>query len=140
MHYRRSIIKAGESCYMVHENVVTNWVYEHYLIYLHLSIADSDCIISQKEMDEIRCRSFPMLDPSRCNILIHDVYQEFWSHTEEERRDYIRKNAAKFLRTDSIKNKVIQHLENLILDKDEESDEYVMFRFIRKIINNAKAA
>lgn len=124
---------------MVHDNVITNWVYEHYLIYLHLSIADSDCIISQREMDEIRCRSFPMLEPNRCNTLIHDVYQEFWSHTEEERRDYIRKNAPKFLRTDSVKNSVIKHLENLILNKDEESEEYVMFRFIRKVINNARA-
>jgi hypothetical protein len=124
---------------MVHENVVTNWVYEHYLIYLHLSIADSDCIISQKELEDIRCKSFPLLEPGRCNILIQDVYREFWSHTEEERREYIRKNAARFLRTDSVKNNVIRHLEDLIKDKDEESEEMVMFRFIRKVINNIKA-
>jgi len=31
---------------MIHENVTASWVYEHYLIYLLLSIADSDCMIS----------------------------------------------------------------------------------------------
>ncbi|MBX9852562.1 MAG: hypothetical protein K2X86_12515 [Cytophagaceae bacterium] len=123
---------------MVHEKVVSNWVYEHYLIYLYLCIADSDCLISDHEIQAIRSRSFPMLHSERCNFLIQEVYQEFWSHSEEERRFYIKENAAKYLRTDIIKNKVIQHLQEMVLSKDEESEEYIMFRFIRKVINNAK--
>lgn len=123
---------------MIHENVTANWVYEHYLVYLCLSIADSDCVVSDKEIEAIRCKSFPTLDEERCNSLIKDVYKEFWSHTEEERRTYIKTNAAKYLRTDSVKNKVIQHLEDIILNRDEEGEEYIMFRFIRKVINNAK--
>jgi hypothetical protein len=122
---------------MVHENVTSNWVYEHYVIYLYLSIADSDCMVTDKELEDIRCRSFPLLDQERCGSLINEVYKEFWSHTEEERITYIKDNAARYLRTEFIKNKLIQHLEEAVT-KDEESDEYVMFRFIRKAINNAK--
>lgn len=123
---------------MVHEDVVSTWVYEHYLIYLSLSIADSDCIISQQEMERISVKAFPNFDNSRCASLIRDVYKEFWSHTEEERRNYIRLNAPRFLRTDYIRSRVIMLLETLIENKDEESEEYVMFRFIRKIINNCR--
>lgn len=123
---------------MIHENVTASWVYEHYLIYLLLSIADSDCMISDAELDAIRCKSFPTLDEGRCNSLIKEVYREFWSHTEEERRSYIVLNAAKYLRTASVKNKVIQHLQEIITNKDEESEEHIMFRFIRKAINVAK--
>lgn len=124
--------------YMIHENITAGWVYEHYLVYLSLSIADSDCMISDKEMEAIRCKSFPMLDEDRCNILIKEVYKEFWSHTEEERRSYIKNNASRYLRTESIRNKVIQHLEEIVAGKDEQSDERIMFRFIRMTINNAK--
>jgi hypothetical protein len=123
---------------MVHDNIISTWVYEHYLIYLSLSIADSDCMISESELDNIRCKSFPSLDQNRCTTLIKEVYREFWSHTEQERRNYISFNAPRFLRTDSIRHKVIQHLEVLIDTKDQESEEYIMFRFIRKVINNCR--
>lgn len=123
---------------MIHENVTVNWVYEHYLVYLCLSIADSDCLISDKEIEEIRCHSFPTLDEGRCNSLIKEVYKEFWSHTEEERRNYIKSNVSRYLRTDSVKNKVIEHLRDLIMNKDEDSEEHIMFRFIRMVINNSK--
>lgn len=123
---------------MIHENVTTSWVYEHYLVYLLLSIADSDYMISDKELEEIRCKTFPTLDEQRCIGLIKEVYREFWSHTEEERRNYIVRNAAKYLRTASIKNKVIHLLQDVITNKAEESEEHIMFRFIRKAINNAK--
>ncbi|MFN3405503.1 MAG: hypothetical protein ACK40G_15490 [Cytophagaceae bacterium] len=123
---------------MVHQNVTVNWVYEHYLAYLYLSIADSDCFISQNEMDNISCQAFKSLDSDRCRKLVKEVYIEFLSHTEEERRAYIKENAGKFLRTESIKTKVIHDLEELVEDKDEESEEQIMFRYIRKSINNAK--
>src|SRR6478735_3697060 len=121
---------------MIHENVTSSWVYEHYLVYLSLSIADSDCMISDQELESIRCKSFPMLDEGRCNTLIKEVYKEFWSHTEEERRSYIKNNVPRYLRTESVKNKVIEHLRDMIETKDEESEEHIMFRFIRRTINN----
>lgn len=121
---------------MVHEELTRAWVYEHYLIYLYLSIADSDCIISNDELSNIRCRAFKALDEDRCSLLIKEVYKEFRAHTEEERRKYIKDNACKFLRTDSIRQKVINDLESNVHSKSEDSVEQVMFRFIRKAINN----
>ena len=122
---------------MIHSEVTYTWVYEHYLTYLYLSIADSDCIVSDKELDNIQCSAFKSLDKDRCNILVKEVYREFRSHTEQEKRDYIKDNAGKYLRTDSIKQKVIGNLEELV-NKEEDSEEQIMFRFIRKVINNIK--
>ena len=123
---------------MVHENLTKKWVYEHYLIYLYLCIADSDCIISDEELGEIRCKAFRALDENRCSLLIMEVYKEFRSHTDEEKRTYIKANAAKYLRTDSIRQKVINDLESNIHEKDEDGEEHVMFRYIRLAINNSK--
>lgn len=124
---------------MVHQNVTMNWVYEHFLAYLHLSIADCDCIVSQKELNNLSCFTLlKNLSPERGLKLVKEVYIEFLSHTDEEKRAYIRENVSKFLRTESIKNRVIVDLEDAVLQKDEESEEYIMFRYIRKVINNCK--
>lgn len=122
---------------MIHQNVTLNWVYEHYLTYLYLSIADSDCVISENEIHDIQCKAINALNEERSNKLIKEVYVEFISHTDQEKREYIKENAGKYLRTESIRNKVIHDLEELIKEKDEESEEYIMFRFIRKAINNS---
>jgi len=120
---------------MIHSNITLSWVYEHYLTYLYLSIADCDCLISGKELSSIKEKAFKALDPSRCDLLIKEVYYEYRSHTETEKRNYIAENAVKYLRTDAIRQRVISELE-LLVNKDQESEEYVMFRFIRKVINN----
>jgi hypothetical protein len=122
---------------MIHEDITTTWVYEHFLIYLYLNIADCDCLITEKELDNIKNHVVRSIDEERCNRLIKQVYLEFRVHTPVERRNYIKDNASRYLRTDSIKNKVIEDLES-ITNKDEESEEYIMFRYIRKVINIAK--
>jgi hypothetical protein len=122
---------------MIHEDITTTWVYEHYLIYLYLNIADCDCLITDKELNNIKTHAMKSIDEERCTRLIKEVYFEFRVHTPEERRNYIKNSASQFLRTSSIKYKVIEDLES-ITNKDEESEEYVMFRYIRKVINNAK--
>ena len=123
---------------MVHDNITTSWVYEHYLIYLHLCLADCDCVISNTELEDIRCKTFKTIEQERCSGLIKEVYQEFLSHTDPEKREYIKENAPRYLRTDSIRQKVIENLENFIGDKADDSEEIIMFRFIRMIINNLK--
>ena len=123
---------------MVHENITTSWVYEHYLIYLHLCLADCDCIISSTELEDIRSKTFKSLEGARCKSIIKEVYQEFIAHTDQEKLEYIKMNAARFLRTDSIRQRVIQNLENFIGNKPMDSEEFIMFRFIRMIINNLK--
>jgi hypothetical protein len=122
---------------MIHQDITTTWVFEHYLIYLYISIADCDCIISDKELSNIRLNAFKALDPERASILIKEVYIEFRSHTPEEKRNYIRENASKYLRTESIRTKVIEDLLH-VTNTDEESEEQVMFRYIRKVINNSR--
>jgi|SRR6185437_541951 len=120
---------------MIHPNVTLTWVYEHYLTYLYLSIADCDCIISDKELNTIKEKAFKCLDATRGERLMQEVYFEYRSHTERERRNYIAENVVKYLRTDAIRQRVITDLE-AVVNKDQESEEYVMFRFIRKAINN----
>ncbi|MFL5728158.1 MAG: hypothetical protein ACJ75J_01620 [Cytophagaceae bacterium] len=122
---------------MIHQDITTGWVFEHYLIYLYISIADCDCIISDKELDNIRLNAFKSLNEERASLLIKEVYIEYRSHTPEEKRNYIKENAAKYLRAEAIRNKVIEDLHN-ITNEDEESEERIMFRYIRKVINNAR--
>jgi hypothetical protein len=123
---------------MIHENVTTSWVYEHYLIYLYLCIADCDCIISDQELENIRCKAINAIDYARCDSIMQQVYYEFRSHTEEERREYIKNNAVRYLRTDSIRQRVINNLQLNIEDKLPDSEEIIMFRYIRMIINNLR--
>jgi hypothetical protein len=122
---------------MIHQDITTTWVFEHYLIYLYISIADCDCIVSDKELDNIRLNAFKALNPERATPLIKEVYIEYRSHTPEEKRNYIKENAAKYLRAESIRTKVIEDLHQLT-NTDEESEEQIMFRYIRKVINNSK--
>lgn len=122
---------------MVHTEVTSSWVYEHYLIYLYLSIADVDCLISNEELEGIRKKAFKTLDAERCGKLVNEVFREFRSHTEDERKDYIRNNVGRYLRTDSVKKRVINELSEII-DSEEDSLEQVMFRYIRRIINSSK--
>ncbi|MFN6944760.1 MAG: hypothetical protein ACK4ND_07410 [Cytophagaceae bacterium] len=120
---------------MIHFDITTDWVYEHYYIYLHLSIADSENIVSENDLLRIRNLIFKNIDESRGETLIKDVLKEFRSHNEEEKQAFIKNNASKYLRTEAIRNKVICELENTT-SQDEENEERVMFRYIRKIINN----
>src|SRR4051812_22865818 len=122
---------------MVHQDITTTWVFEHYLIYLYISIADCDCIVSDKELESIRLNTFKALDPERATKLIREVYSEYRSHTPQEKRNFIKENAAKYLRAESIRNKVIDDLHHLA-NTDEESEEQIMFRYIRKVINNSR--
>ena len=121
---------------MIHENVTNTWVYEHYLIYLYLCIADCDCIISDHELEDIRSKAITAIDYSRCDSLMKEVYYEFRSHTEEERREYVKENASRYLRTESIRKRVISNLESSIEDKPIDSEETIMFRYIRMVINS----
>lgn len=123
---------------MVDDAIVSKWVYEHFLAYLYLSIADSDCTISDSELENIKTKAFKTMDENRCSLAVKEVYKEYRSHNEEERRDFIRNNIQKYLRTNAIKQKVIQDLEATVHKKDEDSVEYIMFRYIRKTINNTK--
>lgn len=109
-------------------------------MYLYICIADVDCLISDKELNTIRDRVLSHLDEERCLKLCSEVFKEYRQHTEEERKEYIKENVPKFLRTDSIKRKVINDLADTVPENTINNDglEQVMFRYIRKVINVAK--
>ncbi len=124
---------------MVHTDVTSTWVYEHFLMYLHICIADVDCLISDKELNMIQHRVLSNLDKNRCSRLIAEVFKEYRSHTEEERKEYIRNNVPKYLRTDAVRRKVINNLSEILpASQSDDSLEQVMFRYIRRIINVAE--
>lgn len=79
-----------------------------------------------------------VVDYSRSDSILKEVYYEFRSHTEEEKTDYIRENAERYLRTQSIRQRVITNLEGNLADKSQDSEEMIMFRYIRMVINNLK--
>jgi hypothetical protein len=132
-----NFVEGGFIKKMIHQDITTTWVFEHYLIYLYISIADCDCIVSDKELDNIRLNAFKALNSERAAQLIKEVYIEYRSHTPEEKRNYIKENASRYLRAESIKAKVIEDL-HLLTNEDEDSEERIMYRYIRKVINNSK--
>lgn len=124
---------------MVHTDVTSTWVYEHFLMYLYICIADVDCLISDKELNMIQHKALGNLDRNRCAKLVAEVFREYRSHTEDERKEYIRANVPRYLRTEAIRKKVINNLSDILPpDQNADSLEQVMFRYIRRIINVAE--
>jgi hypothetical protein len=118
---------------MVQQRTTIQWAYEHYFVYLHLCIADSDCVICDNEFEKIRNSVFPSIDAERAGKLIKEVYMEFLAHNDAEKKKTIAELASKYLRTSSIRQRVLHNL-NSIVNPDEESEENIMFRFIEKAI------
>jgi hypothetical protein len=123
---------------MIHSVLTLNWVYEHYLYYLSLCIADTDCLVSDQDTKQIKSELFQCVDTDRLVLLQKEVYNEFLLHSEQERMDFISENAAQFLRTPIIREKVIALLQHISGEEDENNPAWIMFRFIRKVINNLK--
>lgn len=121
---------------MIHTDITSSWVYEHFLMYLFICIADVDCLISDSELSTIQNKALANIDKQRCTKLVSEVFREYRSHTEDERKEYIKENVPKYLRTESIKQRVINSLSEIITDHSDSEDlEQIMFRYIRKIIN-----
>jgi hypothetical protein len=119
---------------MIHTDVTASWVYEHYLAYLFICIADVEAILSIEQLENVRKRVFKNFDSDRCSRLVQEVFREYRSHTESERKAYIRDNVSRFLRTDNIRQRVINELSS-VTSPDEDNLGQVMFRYIRKTIN-----
>lgn len=123
---------------MVHPVTVLNWAYEHYLFYLCLSIADTDCVISESDTTRIKNELFPNVDSNRLKSLQQEVFNEYLVHSEDERMEFIAEYAGRFLRTPVIRARVISQLENISGKHDENNPAWIMFRYIRKVINTLK--
>jgi len=81
---------------------------------------------------------FSCVDANRLRLLHKEVYNEFLLHSDQERMDFISDNAARFLRTPIIRAKVITQLESISGEEDENNPAWIMFRYIRKVINTLK--
>ena len=119
---------------MVQYRTTVQWAYEHYFVYLHLCIADSDCVICDNEFEKIRNAVFPSIDAERAAKLIKEVYIEFLAHNDVEKRKTITELAPKYLRTPSIRQRVLDNLAKTV-SRDEESEEQIMFSYIQKAIH-----
>jgi hypothetical protein len=122
---------------MVQQRTTIQWAYEHYFVYLHLCIADSDCVISENEFEKIRSAVFPTIDRERAEKLIKEVYIEFLGHNDFEKKETIKNLAPKYLRTASVRQRVLQNLKSLA-NKDEECEEQIMFRYIEQAIAQSR--
>lgn len=111
----------------------SQWVYEHYLVYLHLCIADSDCLICEEEFEHIRKAALPALDMSRAKSLIKEVHTFYLYQEDRERRESIVSMAPRFLRTESVRTRVLNQLEGTT-NKSSESEERMMLYYIRQTI------
>jgi len=119
---------------MVQIRTTIEWAYEHYFVYLHLCIADSDCIITDQELSRIQSSVFPHIDKERASSIIKKVYLEFIAHNDVEKKDLIKNLAPKYLRTLSIRKKVLDNLKS-ILSPDEECEEQQMYKYIENAIS-----
>ena len=122
---------------MVQQRTTIQWAYEHYFVYLHLCIADSDCVISENEFEKIRNAVFLTIDKGRAEKLIKEVYIEFLAHNDFEKKETIKNLAPKYLRTVSVRQRVLQNLRSLA-NKDEECEEQIMFRYIEQAIAQSR--
>ena len=120
---------------MVQQQTTIQWAYEHYFIYLHLCIADSDCVISENEFDKIKNVVFPNYDKERACQIVKLVYLEFLAHSDFEKKEIIRTLAPKFLRTDSIRERVLATLK-CITKVDEDCEEQIMYQYIESVLGN----
>ncbi len=118
---------------MVQQRTTTQWAFEHYFVYLHLCIADSDCVICEDEFDRIRNAVFPNIDAERARKVIKEVFIEFLAHNDSEKKETIKNLAPKYLRTESVRQRVLQNLGST-LNCDNECEEQIMFQFIKVAI------
>jgi hypothetical protein len=120
---------------MVQQQTTIQWAYEHYFVYLHLCIADSDCVIAECEFDKIKNAVFPRYDEERASQIVKRVYLEFIAHNDFEKRELIRLLAPKFLRTPSIRERVLSALK-CITSIEEDGEEQIMYRYIESILGD----
>lgn len=121
---------------MVHPTITSAWAFEHYLLYLCLCIADSDCCISDQDLESIRCEAFKSWEKERVRSLYQTVHNEYIYHSDKEKLQIIHDMAPQFLRTEIIRKKTLDHLDHLVEDHDPDSEAEVTYRYIRKVVNS----
>ena len=115
-----------------------HWVFEHFLVYLYLCIADSDYNITDDEIEEIESKLSTSFEEKKdFGNTIAEVLKEYKNHTDYEKTEYITEQVPIYCTTDEIKKKIIKGLEDVMAaDGIIKSVEVIMYRYIKKTIEN----
>lgn len=123
---------------MLDGDKISDWNFNHFVVYLYLCIADADYNITDDEVDEIENKlQNSLLEGVECKKIISEVLKEFKNHTDYEKTSFISKNVGIYCSTNDIKEKIIKGLEDIMsADGVIKSVEVIMYRYIKKTIEN----
>ncbi len=124
---------------MQDNEIINNWDFNHFMIYLYLCIADSDYNITDDEIEEIekKLQNNLLKDGEDSKKMIAEVLKEFKQHTDYEKTAFINENVKAYCTEESVKRKIITGLEDIMAaDGVIKSVEIIMYRYIKKTIEN----
>jgi len=121
---------------MINQEIVNDWRYEEFTIYLYLCLADADYNAKKGELDALLEKvTYTLAGPRiRYESILDKVFLEFNHHNDNDKVKIINEKAKIFKKSEL--KKIIDDLENAMKeDHMHKSVELIMFRFIRKTLN-----
>ena len=120
---------------MINQQLVNDWGYEEFVIYLYLCVADADYNLKKDELDLLLEKVMYTLGGPRIRYesKLDKVFLEFTHHNDNDKIQVINEKAKICKKSES--EKIIEDLENAMKqDFMHKSVEIIMFRFIRKTL------
>ncbi|MCH8317682.1 MAG: hypothetical protein IIA88_04190 [Bacteroidetes bacterium] len=121
---------------MINQQLVNDWGYEEFVIYLYLCVADADYNLKKNEIDLLLEKVMYTLGGSRNRYKskLDKIFLEFTHHNDNDKIQVINEKAKTCKKSES--EKIIEDLGNAMKqDHMHKSVEMIMFRFIRKTLN-----
>ncbi|MBW8052039.1 MAG: hypothetical protein FVQ77_17195 [Cytophagales bacterium] len=121
---------------MINQQLVNDWGYEEFVIYLYLCVADADYNLKKGELDLLLEKVMFTLDGPRIRYesKLDKVLLEFTQHNDNDKIQVINEKAKICKMSES--EKIIEDLGSAMKqDHMHKSVEMIMFRFIRKTLN-----
>ena len=121
---------------MINQQLVNDWGYEEFVIYLYLCVADADYNLKKGELDLLLEKVMYTLGGPRIRYesKLDKVFLEFTHHNDNDKIQVINEKAKICKKSES--EKIIKDLKNAMKeDHMHKSVEIIMFRFIRKTLN-----
>lgn len=121
---------------MINQQLINDWGYEEFVIYLYLCVADADYNLNKGELDLLLEKVMYTLGGPRIRYesKLDKVFLEFTHHNDNDKIQVINEKAKICKKSES--EKIIKDLKNAMKeDHMHKSVEIIMFRFIRKTLN-----
>lgn len=121
---------------MINQQLINDWGYEEFVIYLYLCVADADYNLNKSELDLLLEKVMYTLGGPRIRYesKLDKVFLEFTHHNDNDKIQVINEKAKTCKKSES--EKIIEDLGNAMKeDHMHKSVEIIMFRFIRKTLN-----